>query len=116
MLKKEEFETLQNGRSWPKIWAGDSVAITHLDYITSKEPVVMKGLVIAMVNRASDTAITMLQVEFGTPIVRRIVLYSPLVKDVKILQRAFIHDGKKRVRRSKLYYMIDRDPSEFTVN
>jgi hypothetical protein len=28
----------------------------------------------------------------------------------QVLQRAFIHKGKKRVRRSKLYYLRDLDP------
>lgn len=116
MLKKEEFITLQNGRVWPKIYSGDSIAVSHLSHVTAEKPIIMKGLVIAMVNRASDTAVTMLQVELGCPIVRRVILYSPLVTDVKILQRAFIHDGKKRVRRSKLYYMKDRDPSSYTIN
>ena len=55
------------------------------------------------------------QYEYGTPILRRIVLYGPLIKDVKILQQAFIHKGLKRVRRSRLYYLHDRDPSEYTV-
>ena len=26
------------------------------------------------------------------------------------MQRAFLHKGKKRVRRSKLYYLRERDP------
>ena len=42
-------------------------------------------------------------------------LYSPLVTDVKVLQRAFVNDGKKRVRRAKLYYLLDRDPDHYTV-
>jgi ribosomal protein L19 len=42
-------------------------------------------------------------------------MYSPLIKDIKILQRAFIHKGKKRVRRSKLYYLMERHPDSYTV-
>jgi ribosomal protein L19 len=55
------------------------------------------------------------QSEFGTPIGRHIKLYNPLIKNIKVLQRAFIHKGKKRVRRSKLYYLMKRDPEEYTV-
>jgi ribosomal protein L19 len=43
------------------------------------------------------------------------VLYSPLIKEIKILQKAFIHEGKKKVRRNKLYYILDRDPKEYTI-
>ena len=53
--------------------------------------------------------------QHGTPIVRRITIYNPLIQNVKILQKAFIHGGKKRVRRSKIFYMLKRDPSTYTV-
>lgn len=42
-------------------------------------------------------------------------MYSPLIKNVKVLQRAFIHKGKKRVRRSKLYYLKNLHPDLYTV-
>ena len=76
----------------------------------------MKGMVIAKTNRASDTAITMLNVEGGTPIMRRLVLYSPLIIDVKVLQKSALHKGRKRTRRSKLYYLTERRPDVYTVN
>ena len=56
-----------------------------------------------------------LQTEFGTPVFRRLVLFSPLIKSIKVLQRAFIHKGKKRVRGSKLYYLMDRHPDLYTI-
>ena len=100
---------------WPEIRAGDSVVVEKLQNMSSTEPNVVKGVVIAKTNRASDSAITLLNVEHGTPIVRRIVMYSPLILSIRVLQKAFIHKGKKRVRRSKLYYLTDRDPETFTV-
>jgi ribosomal protein L19 len=114
-LKIDEFEKLRKGRQWPEIRAGDSVAVDKLPFITSNEPVTVKGLVIAKTNRASDTAITLLNVEHGTPVVRRIVMYSPLIQNIRVLQKAFIHKGKKRVRRSKLFYMLEGDPETYTV-
>jgi large subunit ribosomal protein L19 len=114
-LKTEEFEKLKKGRQWPEIRSGDSVVIEKLPYMSSNEPIVVKGLVIAKTNRASDSALTLLNVEHGTPVVRRIVMYSPLIQSIKVLQKAFIHKGKKQVRRSKLYYMMERDPETFTV-
>ena len=84
-------------------------------YVTSKEPFPVRGVVIGKYNRKSDTSITILNIENGTPITRNICIYSPMVVGIKILQKAFIHNGKKRVRRSKLYYLADREVEEFTV-
>ena len=115
ILKQEEFQGLRGERQWPEIRAGDSVVVEKLPNMSTSEPNVIKGVVIAKVNRASDSAITLLNVEHGTPVVRRLIMYSPLIKSIKVLQKAFIHKGKKRVRRSKLYYLMDRDPENFTV-
>lgn len=46
---------------------------------------------------------------------RIIPMYSPLIKNISVIQKAFIHKGKKRVRRSKLYYLMDRHPEAYTV-
>ena len=42
-------------------------------------------------------------------------LYSPLLHDIQVLQRDFIHKGMKRTRRSKLYYLRDKPDSLSTV-
>lgn len=115
ILQLEELETLRNGRVYPEIHAGDSVEIEKLLYVSSKEPFMIRGVVIGKYNKKSDTSITILNVENGTPITRNIAIYSPMVVSIKILQKAFIHNGKKRVRRSKLYYLVDRDVEEYTV-
>lgn len=115
ILQKEEYERLKNGRQWPEINSGDSVMIERLPYITATEPEILKGVVIAHVKRNSDTSLTLLQSEYGTPYQRCIPLYNPLITNITVLQRAFIHKGLKRVRRSKLYYLKDRDPKFFTV-
>lgn len=114
-LRTEEFSKLKNNREWPEIRAGDSISIDMLPYVTATQADTIKGVVIAKVNRASDTSVTLINNEYGTPIVRRITLYGPLVKDVKILQKAFIHEGKKRVRRSKIYYFMEKDPKLYTI-
>ena len=62
-----------------------------------------------------DSAVTILNNESSTPIERRINIYSPLVTNITILEKAALHKGKKRVRRSKLYYLRDRRPDEYTV-
>jgi ribosomal protein L19 len=62
-----------------------------------------------------NSTIPLHQVEFGTPVFRSIVMYSPVIQNIKVLQKAFIHGGKKRVKRSKLYYLLERHPSQYTV-
>jgi ribosomal protein L19 len=115
ILQKLEMEKLVNSRVYPEIHAGDSVEIEKLQYMSSKEPVFIRGVVLGKFNRKSDTSILILNVEFGIPVKRRIPIYSPVIQNIKILQKAFIHNGKKRVRRSKLYYLLERDPEEYTV-
>lgn len=34
---------------------------------------------------------------------------------LQILQKAFIYEGKKKVRRAKIYYMENADPKFFTI-
>lgn len=46
---------------------------------------------------------------------QKIFLHSPLLQNVKVLQEAFIHKGKKRVRRAKLFYLREKAPSFTTV-
>ena len=81
-----------------------------LPYKTAAKPVVMRGVVLGKMNRGIDTSIILRDVYLGQIIERRVSLYAPLIRDVKLLQRAFIHKGKKRVRQSKLYYLRDLDP------
>lgn len=115
MLKKEEYEALKGTRVYPDINAGDSIQVDKLLYVSSKEIVSVKGVVIGVHNKYSDTSISLINVELGVPVRRRISIYSPLIQSIKILQKAFIHNGKKRVRRAKLYYLLDRDVEEYTV-
>ncbi len=70
----------------------------------------MRGVVLAKVNRGFESSILIRDVLMGEVIERRISLHAPLIKEIKVLQKAFIHKGEKRVRRSKLYYMRGLDP------
>eukprot|EP00957_Ditylum_brightwellii_P082911 6304080-Ditylum_brightwellii.AAC.1 len=40
------------------------------------------------------------------------MLHSPLLKSLKVLEKNFVHKGKKKVKRAKLYYLRDRLPVE----
>lgn len=61
-LKQEEFEKLKNGRKWDQINAGDTVEVERLPFVSANKPEIIKGLVIARVNRASDSSITLINV------------------------------------------------------
>ena len=56
-----------------------------------------------------------IQVENDTPMKRTILMYNPLITSIKVLQKAFIHEGKKRVRSAKIYYMLKKDPKTYTI-
>lgn len=62
ILQQEEFGLLRKGRDWGEINAGDSVLVERLPFTTATETEKFKGVVIGKVNKASDTAITMLNV------------------------------------------------------
>jgi len=114
-LRSELFDKLRK-RDFSLIRPGDSVLVERLPYMSSNEPDKIKGLVIAKTNRLSDSSLVLLNSENGTPVRRRILMYSPLVQNITVLQKAFIHKGLKRVRRSKLYYLEKRSADTFTIN
>lgn len=40
---------------------------------------------------------------------------TPLLKDIQLHTKWRLHDGKRRARRAKLYYLKDRPAKEFAV-
>lgn len=38
-----------------------------------------------------------------------------MILNVRVLKQAFIHHGRKRVRRSKLYYLEKRNMEQFWI-
>ena len=77
----------------------------------AKKPQKVQGLVLARSNRGVDSSVTLFCNVRGTAFQRRIPLYSPLVKGVRLLQKAFVTKGKKKVKRAKLYYLLDQEKS-----
>ena len=65
-LKEEELDTLKNGREFPRFRAGDSIEIEKLPYMSATTPDIIKGVVIAKCNRASDSNITLLNVSYNS--------------------------------------------------
>jgi large subunit ribosomal protein L19 len=70
----------------------------------------IRGVVLGIVNRGLGSSVILRDVVFGEPIERKIPLYSPMIKEVKVLERNFIFKGKRKVKRAKLYYFRDLNP------
>ena len=122
ILQKEEFENLTKGRPFvniiKEIEPGDTVEIEKLPYMSADpktESVKIRGLVIAKVNKKSDTRLKLINSELNTPIERDIPIFNPTILNVTILQKRWLKGGIKRIKRKKLYYMTERDPKEYTI-
>ncbi|GAB5031508.1 ribosomal protein l19 [Nannochloropsis oceanica] len=101
----------------PTFRPGDSIEVKMVTHLTSTETDTYRGVVLSVRKNGADTRFTLADVFLGTPILSSIPLYSPFIKSLKVLQAAYIHKGKKRVRRSKLYYLWEkRDPKVFSIS
>jgi len=60
---------LKAGRQYPEIRAGDSISIEKLPFITAQESHIVKGVVISVTNRLSDSALQILNVSIARNIV-----------------------------------------------
>jgi large subunit ribosomal protein L19 len=69
-----------------------------------------RGVVLGIINRGLSSSVILRDVVYGVPIERKIPMHSPLVKDCTLLERNFIFKGKKKVKRSKLYYFRNLNP------
>ena len=103
----------------PTIWqdiirVGDSVELRMVSQgglkAEKQELEKIRGVVLGIVKRGLGSSLILRDVVYGLPIERRIPFYSPMIKEAKILERNFIFKGKKKVKRSKLYYFRDRNP------
>lgn len=111
MMSELRREQTSNPLPYPAFRSGDALEVKMLPYKSAPKPVTLRGVVLGKFNRGIDTSFILRDVVMGEVIERRISLHSPLIQDLQVLQQAFIHRGKKRVRRSKLYYLRDLDPN-----
>lgn len=71
----------------------------------------MRGVVIGMASRGLATSVHIRDVVHGEPVERKIHLFSPLVKSMKVLEENFVYKGKRKVKRAKLYFLRERNPA-----
>lgn len=116
ILNREEFDKYKKDKVFPYFKQGDSIQIELLEHAQAKEADIIKGVVTQYRHNGQNTTIGLLNVEFGTAVRRVIEIYSPLLKSIKVVEKRFITQGKKRVRKSKLYNLVERNPEVYTVN
>lgn len=85
-LKVEEFERLKNGRQWPEFRAGDAIEIEKLPFMSSATTNKIKGVVIGISRKASDTNVKLLNVRFVSPLLPNL-LFSITYKLLPRLNR-----------------------------
>ena len=67
-------------------------------------------------NRGMGSSFRLHNIIAGTPFEINFPLHSPLIEDIQMIQKSFIHKGNKRMKRAKLYYLRDELPSKITVS
>ena len=102
-LQKEALAKVH--RPWPDFKAGDAIEMEILVDMDAPKPQKVKGLVLGRRNRGADSSVQLFCRVMGTPMRRHVPLYSPLVKSITVLQKAWLTKGKKRVKRRHLDYL-----------
>ncbi|KAL7569344.1 hypothetical protein ACA910_016886 [Epithemia clementina (nom. ined.)] len=105
----------------PKVWeerfhVGDAIEleIVHqggANTTNKADKELVRGVVLGIFRKRIDYSVLIRDVVQGHEIERKIPLHSPLVRSLKVLEENFVFKGKKRVKRGKLYYLSDRNPS-----
>ncbi|TMW62399.1 hypothetical protein Poli38472_009892 [Pythium oligandrum] len=114
-LEQEVVEKSLVGKDIDEFQPGDSVEVQYLLSRTGGKVQRVRGVVLARRNRGTGSSFIIRNHIGGYGYEQKIFLHSPLLQSVKVLKEAFIHNGKKRVRRAKLFYLRDKPPSLTTV-
>lgn len=96
---------------------GDAIELTMISQggVDSAQTDKIRGVVLGIDKRGLGTGFYLRDVVFGEPIDRKIPLYSPFIKDIKVLEENFVFKKKRKVKRAKLYYLRDRGDQETRV-
>lgn len=120
LIQNEAMEKAKEGK--PNVHdvqfrVGDAIEMTMIAQggVDSKQTEKIRGVVLGMDKRGLGTGIYLRDVVFGEPIDRKIPLYSPLLKEIKVLEENFVFKKKRKVKRAKLYYLRDRMAIETRV-
>ena len=102
----------------PAFRAGDAIEVKMLSHAKALKPDAIRGVVLARKSRGMGSSFLLRNVINGEAIEWRLLLHDPLIKEISVIKRAFIHKGKyegRAVRRNKLYWLRGKDPSMCAV-
>jgi len=93
--------------------SGDAIECEIIEQggVGSTELKKVRGVVIGKFNKRMDSSVLIRDVVMGMHIERLLPLHSPLVKTIRLLEKNFVYKGKRKVKRSKLYFLRDRNPN-----
>ena len=101
----------------PKVWetkfrVGDAIEIENVEEggVHAKTTDKIRGVVLGIFRKRLDHSVLIRDVVFGEPVETKVPLHSPLLRSIKILEKNFVHKGKRKVKRAKLYYLSARNP------
>ena len=98
----DKIEKAQEKETVPEIRVGDQVVVSKVIMEGKKQRVQkFEGTVIKMKGSSSRESITVRRIVGGVGVEKTFLLHSPLVPEVRVLQRSV-------VRRAKLYFLRDR--------
>lgn len=108
-LEKEQEAKAAAEKAFPQFRAGDVLELKLAIPENKRRVSTFKGICIAKKNRGWRTSFT-IRNSIGTSggIERTFPLYCPTLLELKVLE-------SRKVRRSKLYYLRDRNPKEYRV-
>ena len=100
-----------------KFCIGDAIEVEHVSYggIKSDKTEKARGVVIGRVNKGLGASVLIRDVVYGEAVERQFPLHSPLIRSIKVLEKNFIYKGRRKVKRSKLYFLRDRPLKECQV-
>lgn len=99
----------------PDFEVGDALEIVYGQEVSDVNPMIIRGTVIAKKNKGLDSSFTLLNSIDDETVTLSYPYSSPLLKSVRVHTKWRLHEGKRRTRRAKLYYLEDRPPKEFMV-
>ena len=116
-LEEEQVAKCKVGReNWPVFKPGDAIQVRYKVNKSRARVQQMRGIVLARKNRGMGSSFRLHNIIAGTPFEINFPLHSPLIEDIQMIQKSFIHKGNKRMKRAKLYYLRDELPSKITVS
>ena len=105
----------------PDVWrddfrVGDAVELDIVEQggiDTTDKSIIEKqrGVILGIRRKNMEFSVHIRDVIDGHAVEQLIPLHSPLVKKLTVLEKNFVHQGRKRVKRAKLYHMADWKPS-----